>query len=1259
MPPFNPFQAASVRRQAARIEEHSTQDIRPTFPQMPKNQASFDRKWNEIGPPSLRRIPAADIRTVYEMDKRRVSAGQRPYTRPETARMLASAAAGRPLVEPPDESLNPLQTIPRDLGQIAQGILHLPAAAYHALTNLDESAQAIGEGIATGNPKRVLEAPLAAFIPGAYVAGNVLAGDFEELARHPVMSVLDVLPVASKAAEFTPAGKLAKRVMTHGATAERPLRPLRAALTKKVEVIEPAQKGGVGPPVGPTYDFVNNKLGEALERTNSTLTAQWLKPKVGHDAGVVSQKGRREEAAAAETAFGTGAIPDEANYQTNSRGEFVYNEAGERIYHGLGDMTRMIAQKMDERHNLTPEEKQIAVQAGFERNVNSPRYQALPDNIRAYIDDVDEATRFFADRTAPDIGVLLETSGKNGRLPDYMQGLEVAASWHKEIYTAKQAEKLHRLEWMAGQRRLKVRREVVPRLRALSNLPDADPRIAQMVDILDNAPGNARNYARALKLWQELKTRRTNLGTTPQNAYDIYYPKGDVSVRRVRPGVGSSDLGGGRTGLDAIVNMDKKLEQLVRSQGNYERGMLTELPARWGDWAVEKANRQALAKIATDKGQDVADRVAQNFVERNYQPLFDEGLLSHREFTAMIRDIGFGWRDAQAAGVNPVYIHHVVPSQIRGMEWPRVLPEKRSPTQAMERGFSLQPFVPDHTLALTHQGMELLTKLGRERFIEYILRAYGQYEGKLRQVFDERGNLVRSEHGTVPTPLITTELMQKQYAKFDPAEFLGYSPSRFVDLTGKDIWIPKHVMTVLEQMRKPMQASGLGVVWDPVMGLYRTSVLTLSPRWQLNNIIGGYLMLSAETNPLTAFTMMRKARKLMRGEEVTIRGEKMSVPSEFRTALGQARREMQGLNYMQLGGGATLRRWFDQSFLGRNGTAQRIGAIIGKPITTVVDGSIWLNTFFDDMYRSMSYLYGYDKAIGKGLDEAARMRAGMSLVNKIMPQWDALTPFERSVVRSVFPFYTWMQHIVKYSFNFPLDHPFRAMVISKLIGQEMVDEETGWPTAMRAMLLLGDNKHDTLGIKLGGGNPWADVSSMMTLQGFVRASNPLIGTGLNTLGIGKSGSADLFPDLDYDPYAGRLVADTGNPLMNLVFNTIPQAESLRIFMNRMKEFDADWTKDPKTQMERFYQGLGIPQYWERMNLAEEAAKRDQLMFEQQEKDYAEGLRGGDDAEIDKWPGNRAKAATIRQAQELQSPWLTQFQPGTLEADQQEAIRQQS
>src|SRR5690606_20404401 len=163
--------------------------------------------------------------------------------------------------------------------------------------------------------------------------------------------------------------------------------------------------------------------------------------------------------------------------------------------------------------------------------------------------------------------------------------------------------------------------------------------------------------------------------------------------------------------------------------------------------------------------------------------------------------------------------------------------------------------------------------------------------------------------------------------------------------------------------------------------------------------------------------------------------------------------------------------------------AAKVGRIakMGEGISRTVDFLFDINTFVDDMYRSMAYLYGKKKGMRGGLSEDAAHLAGIELANKVLQNWDAMTPLERSLLRNIFPFYGWMKHILMYTGSMPIDHPLRVGVLSNFARNEI--EDWGLPQRFYAMFMLGepDKYGNVKAISFRGSNPFSDVANYMTL----------------------------------------------------------------------------------------------------------------------------------------------------------------------------------
>src|SRR5262249_27896573 len=153
-----------------------------------------------------------------------------------------------------------------------------------------------------------------------------------------------------------------------------------------------------------------------------------------------------------------------------------------------------------------------------------------------------------------------------------------------------------------------------------------------------------------------------------------------------------------------------------------------------------------------------------------------------------------------------------------------------------------------------------------------------------------------------------------------------------------------------------------------------------------------------------------------------------------------------------------------------------------------------LHTMFNDAYRVMAYLYGTDKAETAGMSREAAENAGLELSRKVVMDWTSMTPIEQSIMRSVFPFYGLMRHVVGYGLRYPIDHPFRAEMLTQLGRIEMQDAGDSLPTKFLSSLFLG-------GMTRTGGqnaldlhqiNPMTDLMHIMTLGGMVGSMNPVI-----------------------------------------------------------------------------------------------------------------------------------------------------------------------
>jgi hypothetical protein len=124
-----------------------------------------------------------------------------------------------------------------------------------------------------------------------------------------------------------------------------------------------------------------------------------------------------------------------------------------------------------------------------------------------------------------------------------------------------------------------------------------------------------------------------------------------------------------------------------------------------------------------------------------------------------------------------------------------------------------------------------------------------------------------------------------------------------------------------------------------------------------------------------------------------------------------------------------------------------------------------------------------------------------------MVDYHNLSPFERSAVRSVIPFYSWQKGILKVTANQALDHPARAAILQQL-GQMQEDYVAGVfgvdggdvPEYYRH-IILGDKN-------IRSWNPFADTSDILSPEGIAKSMNPFM-----EIAVRKGlGAPDFFPE---------------------------------------------------------------------------------------------------------------------------------------------------
>ena len=262
-------------------------------------------------------------------------------------------------------------------------------------------------------------------------------------------------------------------------------------------------------------------------------------------------------------------------------------------------------------------------------------------------------------------------------------------------------------------------------------------------------------------------------------------------------------------------------------------------------------------------------------------------------------------------------------------------------------------------------------------------------------------------------------------------------------------WIPKTIASELNRFYRPgIMEKALRMTYDPLIDMWRVSVLGMVPRWLYNNVVGNTMLsILGKTDPMAFFKSAKEMFSRTRfGEKLGIKQREIPKGVFIKEYAGG---EMAKAG--QLGGLAKERtqflrpidNWLNLLEQAKNYKALRIPATVtqglikgwialGKPIG-------FLNKVTENFFRGAMYISKTEgKFLGMQLDKPVPPVGGLKYVNEFLFDYSKLTRSERATFRRVLPFYNWMKNITEFSFKFPVNYPLRGLIVGALL-QDYVD----------------------------------------------------------------------------------------------------------------------------------------------------------------------------------------------------------------------------
>lgn len=237
---------------------------------------------------------------------------------------------------------------------------------------------------------------------------------------------------------------------------------------------------------------------------------------------------------------------------------------------------------------------------------------------------------------------------------------------------------------------------------------------------------------------------------------------------------------------------------------------------------------------------------------------------------------------------------------------------------------------------------------------------------------------------------------------------------------------------------------------------------------------------------------------------------------------------------------------------------------------------------------------------------------------------DALSPFERVILKQVYPFYTFQAHLLKYLKNYPADHPIRASIISGLARQEQEEWDTGLPTHLMNLFYIGkpDADGNTQTVDIKSFNPFRSMYNGYTLAGFTQGLHPALSAGLKSMGVNIfSASPDLHSEITVNPDTGHLENKRSEVANNLLTSILPPIAGIQGAFGLTKDLRRMRENDPEAWKRFMFSSFNIPLAVSKVNTASDKAEYQRNKLAVVQSDVSKALRTGDVSYLKKYHGS--------------------------------------
>ena len=591
----------------------------------------------------------------------------------------------------------------------------------------------------------------------------------------------------------------------------------------------------------------------------------------------------------------------------------------------------------------------------------------------------------------------------------------------------------------------------------------------------------------------------------------------------------------------------------------------------------------------------------------------------------------------RAQGFTPHYVPNVAAHQVGDVANYNVsISTTRLPTVDAAHGRLLDftDSVYDVMAGASHGVKQQLARDGSIEYMDSFVQQHLYAVADLEQMYRQERNIVgTADLGSRRADLnhfLQNELGLK---KFDPEAMFGISTAK---LARGGFYIPVHLADALEKIINRDLTVDKSLFGKGTQ-IFRTAVLGYSPRFIAHIVFGGSFLVALRSSPMVFRFLPDAYRMVKEGTNDVLRShatQQGADPVELQIASGFK------------AGGTKVVSAADKNVHWWGGVKMRnlvLREMMDKLNLDPSQMSSWLKVlpaftfkftnFVTNMQRSVVYLDGAAAAERRGwiIDESGHRvtvtparahEEGMRAAERVMGDLRHMTPLERHSFTKIMPFYGWTKHILRYVSSYPSDHPYRAMFLSNLANMNSEDVPSGLPTRLQLLFFLGNPSPDgsVTALDVRALNPLRDVANYATIGGFLSSLNPAFTAPVAMVDPSiVFGDNVLYPNLQYNQlYGVKEAAPSGN-LLTAAEQYVPELTALDTALGISSQYRNLRKTDPKAYAETIFESLGLPFTPQHINIKQMAATNEIDRYQQAAQQAQNAWQSGDFSSIAGYP----------------------------------------